>query len=153
MTMKISRAGASVLLEGVIDENADFSPLLRESAPLRIDFSRVTRINSIGVRSWMKFLTQWGDKSLEYLQCPAVISEQLIVTPVLLGVKKRVAKVVSAYIAFVCPKCNESEDRMVTFDQLFRDVSPETKAPPCKQCGACMTAANSACYSIFDPPT
>ncbi len=150
--MKISRTGAAVLLEGVIDENADFSPLLREKAPLRIDFSRVTRINSIGVRSWMKFLTQWGDKSLEYLQCPASISEQLIVTPVLLGVKKRVAKVVSAYISFVCPKCNESEDRIVTFDQLFQNVKTDTKSPPCRQCGALMMASNSASYSIFDPP-
>lgn len=150
--MKISRAGAAVFLEGVIDENADFSPLLKEPAPLRIDFSRVSRINSIGVRSWMKFLTQWGDKSLEYLQCPAIISEQLIVTPVLLGVKKRVAKVVSAYIAFVCPKCHESEDRLVTFDQLFHNVKSEAKAPPCRQCGTNMTASHSACYSIFDPP-
>jgi hypothetical protein len=150
--MKISRAGSAVMLEGVIDENADFSPLLKEAAPLRIDFSRVSRINSIGVRSWMKFLTQWGDKSLEYLQCPAAISEQLIVTPVLLGVKKRVAKVVSAQIAFVCPKCQDSEDRMITFDQLFQNVKPETKAPPCRQCGTRMTASNSASYSIFDPP-
>lgn len=152
MTMKISRAGAVILLKGVIDENADFSPLLKDDAPLRIDFSGISRINSIGIRSWMKFLTQWGDKSLEYLRCPVVITEQLTITPVLLGVKKRVARVESAYIPFICPNCHELEDRMVEFNQLLLGVNQDVKAPPCRQCGARMTASSPDYFSIFDPP-
>ena len=39
MTMKISRSGNTVFVSGVIDENADLTPLLKEQPPLSIDFS------------------------------------------------------------------------------------------------------------------
>jgi anti-anti-sigma regulatory factor len=76
MTMKISRKGGVVFLEGVVDENADFSPLLSENPPLQLDLSGVSRINSIGVRSWMKFISLWGDKPMEYLECPTIITDR-----------------------------------------------------------------------------
>ena len=54
MTMKISRVANTVFISGIIDENADLSALLQEPAPLSIDFSGVTRVNSVGLRTWMR---------------------------------------------------------------------------------------------------
>jgi hypothetical protein len=112
--MKISRRGSVVFLEGVVDENADFSPLLSESPPLQLNLSGISRINSIGVRSWMKFISLWGDKPMEYLECPTIITDQISITPVLMGLKKPVVKIMSGFISYVCSKCNQQEDLRVS---------------------------------------
>lgn len=149
MTMKISRKGNVVFLEGLIDENADFSPLLSESAPLCIDLSGISRINSIGVRSWMKFITQWGDKPMEYHECPAIISDQLVVTPVLLGVKKRSVNVKSAHISFSCSKCGRQEDRRILSSQVLPVVLQDAIEPPCVTCKSKLTMINPDQLEIF----
>lgn len=151
MTMKISQRGNVIFLDGVIDENADFSSLLGHPSPLSLNFSGISRINSIGVRSWMKFMIQWGDKPLEYLECPVVISDQLAVMPVLRGVKKRVAQVQSAIISYDCPSCKQQLDCRVSYDQVVPQVKNEVRNPVCKNCGALTQLIHSDQLSIFEP--
>lgn len=149
MSMKISRVGDVVFLKGVIDENADFMPLLSEAQPLRLDFYGVSRINSIGVRSWMKFISQWGDQPMEYLECPAMISDQLSITPVLMGLKKTVAKVMSAYFSYACSQCHHQEDRRVARDQVLPVPLSEVLEAPCSNCGSIMGLISPDQLSIF----
>lgn len=151
MTMKISRKGGVVFLEGVIDENADFSPLLSENPPLQLDLSGVSRINSIGVRSWMKFISLWGDKPMEYLECPIIITDQISITPVLMGLKKPVVKVMSAFISYVCSKCNQQEDLRVSRAQALPIPVPAIVSPTCRACGAALAMINPDQLSIFKP--
>jgi len=153
MTMKISRKGGQVFLAGVIDENADFSELLKEQAPLSIDFSRVERINSIGIRSWMMFMTRWGDKPLNYLECPVIIADQLAVTPALRGIKKRAAVIMSAYMTFDCPNCGHQEDFRVAYDQVQPQLMPGAGNPKCSACGSPMGLTHEDQFSIFDRHT
>ncbi len=49
-------------LAGILNEYADFSPLLPKPAPLRLNMKDVSRLNSIGVRNLLKFLAEWGAK-------------------------------------------------------------------------------------------
>jgi len=149
MTMKISRQGSIVFLEGVIDENADFSPLLTELPPLQLNLLKVSRINSIGVRSWMKFISLWGDKPMEYLDCPAIITDQLSITPVLLGLKKPIVKVMSAFISYVCSKCNQQEDLRVARTQALPKPVSDILSPSCKSCGGTLAMINADQLSIF----
>ena len=149
MTMKISRKWGVVFLDGVVDENADFSPLLTETPPLQLNLSKVSRINSIGVRSWMKFISLWGDKPMEYLDCPAIITDQLSITPVLLGLKKPIVKVMSAFISYVCSKCNQQEDLRVARAQVLPNPVPEILSPACKSCGGDLGMINADQLSIF----
>ena len=149
--MKISRKGGQVFLAGVIDENADFSQLLQEQAPLSIDFSKVERINSIGIRSWMMFMTRWGDKPLNYHECPVIIADQLAVTPALRGIKKRAAMIMSAYMSFDCSKCRHQEDILVTYDQVQPQLKPGVADPKCPDCGSTMSLINEDQFSIFEP--
>ena len=149
--MKISRKGGQIFLAGVIDENADFSELLQEQAPLSIDFSGVERINSIGIRSWMMFMTRWGDKPLNYLECPVIIADQLAVTPALRGIKKRASVIMSAYVAFDCSNCRHQEDFRVAYDQVQPHLKPGVANPKCSACGLPMGLIHADQFSIFEP--
>jgi hypothetical protein len=151
MTMKISRSGSIILLSGVIDEHADFMPLMQEPAPLSIDFSGVERINSIGLRSWMRFMTKWADKPLIYLNCPVVISDQLAIIPALRGIKLRAATVESAFIPYDCNKCQHQEDFKVLQKDAHPNPKPDVLNPKCPACSAAMDLVNSDQLNIFEP--
>jgi len=153
MTMKISRAGAALKISGVIDEHADFTPLLNESAPLTIDFSGVERVNSVGLRTWMRFMTQWGDKDLIYMACPVVVVDQLAIIPALMGIKRRAAMVQSAYISFECVKCGHQEDRCLDRAAVHPTPDRGQLAPPCPSCSQPLEMISPDCVSIFLPRT
>lgn len=134
--MNIERKGGKVYLSGVINENSDFSPLLKETSPLKIDFSGVQRINSVGVRSWMKFLSQWGDdKLLEYWECSVVIVDQLSIIGSLRGVRKKVATVKSVYLPSECTSCAKESEVRVSEDDYRKDPSLLSYLKPCPHCG------------------
>ena len=151
MTMKITRSAGVVFLSGVIDENSDFSPLLQEEAPLSLNLAGVQRVNSVGLRSWMRFMVQWGEKSLKYLECPVVVSDQIAVIPALCGIKSKVAHVVSAFIPYECTNCQHQADIRVTESQFSPDPAPEVLNPECPSCKGAMELVNPGQLSIFDP--
>ena len=151
ITMKISRVGSLIQISGVIDEHSDFSTLLSESAPLSIDFSGVERVNSVGLRTWMRFMTQWGDKELIYLKCPVVIVDQLATIPALMGIKKRAALVQSADLAFECDKCGHQEDRCIDRASVDPTPDPSVLQPPCPSCGGTLELINEDQLVIFLP--
>lgn len=151
MVMKISRAGTKVLLAGVIDEHSDFTPLLQEQDPLSLDFSGIERINSIGLRNWMRFVSQWGDKPLKYLECPVIITDQLAVIPSLRGIKSRVAQVLSAFLAYECSKCQHEDDVRIEQNEVYPDVQSRVMNPPCAKCHGTMDLINPEQLVIFEP--
>ena len=136
-------------LSGVIDEESDFTPLLEAPFCKSIDFSGVERINSIGIRSWMLFLTKWGDKSLNYMNCTTSISDQLATIPALSGISKRVAVVLSAMISYDCPKCDHVEDFMVKRADVFPVLLEKVTSPKCRLCSGQMELINQTQLSIF----
>jgi predicted RNA-binding Zn-ribbon protein involved in translation (DUF1610 family) len=149
--MKIDRVGNVVKLSGVIDEHADFSPLAQEAPPLTIDFSGVQRINSVGIRTWMRFMTQWGDKELIYVNCPVIVTDQLSVIPALMGIKRRIVLVKSAAVAFDCPACGHQEDIAINEAQTQPVVDPKVLSPACPACGKVMEAINPDQISLIGP--
>ena len=151
MTMKISRVGNTIFISGVIDENADLSSLLQEPAPLSIDFSGVTRINSVGLRSWMRFMALWGDKPLNYLECPIAVTDQIIIIPALRGIKKQVATVLSGLIPYDCPSCKHQADIRIDRSQVVPAMDPDLKSPKCPVCSKPMELVNQDQLDIFRP--
>lgn len=147
--MDISRVKETAFISGVIDENSDFSPILLPPWPTNIDFSGVQRVNSIGLRTWMLFLTKWGDKPLNYLNCTTSISDQLVMVPALFGIPKKVVKVLSAMISYDCPKCKHAEDLMIKYDNVHPVPSPEALAPKCRICFHEMELVEAGYLSIF----
>jgi hypothetical protein len=149
--MNISRVGDTSFLSGVIDEEADFSLILKEPQPANLDFSGIERVNSIGLRSWMHFMSKWGDKPLNYLNCPVSIGDHLATLPALGGIPKRVAVALSAMIPYDCLKCNHSEDFMVKQAEVIPEVLPRVLSPKCRICSGDMELLNPDQLAIFAP--
>jgi hypothetical protein len=147
--MDISRVKETAFLSGVIDENSDFAPLLLQPWLTNIDFSGVQRINSVGLRSWMLFISAWADKPLNYLNCPVAISDHLSMISFLLGSPKRVVKVLSAMLPYDCLKCNHTEDLMVKYEDVRPVTLPAVSAPRCRICLGEMEPLDPVHLSIF----
>lgn len=148
--MKVEHKGGKVYLSGVINENSDFSPLLNEPAPLKIDFSGVQRINSVGVRSWMRFLSLWGDsKPIEYWECSVVIVDQLSIIGSLRGVRNKIAVMKSLYLPTECGGCGREDELRVTAEDYNKDNSLETFLKPCSQCAGQVSFAIHDISSLF----
>ncbi len=151
MSMRIARLEGVVFLAGVIDEHSDFSGLLQDSAPLQLNLSGIQRINSVGLRSWMRFMVQWGDKPLCYIECPVVVSDQIAIIPALRGLKSKSATIISAMIPYECLNCQHQEDIRITHSQVVPQVDPIALKPECPQCMGPMDLVNPGQLSIFEP--
>ncbi len=71
--------GSRLLLAGRIDENADLEALVGEipASGATLDLAGLSRINSIGVREWMDFVSTVADRPLTLERCAPVFVDQL----------------------------------------------------------------------------
>jgi hypothetical protein len=121
-----------VTLAGVIDENADLSPLTRlGQRPVRIHMKGVRRINSFGVRSWIDAIRQIHPATrLRIIHAPPPVVDQCNMVNGFCGH----GKLESFYAPMTCTECDEQ------VDQLFETAAcranggrlPQT---PCPRCG------------------
>lgn len=133
--LKIEEKDGMFYLVGVLDEYVDFSPLLSENPPLKLNLKQLERLNSIGVRNLLKFLNQWGDKPLEYHECPSEFIDQVNMIPALLGAKHH-GKVASLYAPYECSSC-DNEEEVFGRPEDFGDAAEGGEPPsrPCSKCG------------------
>ena len=148
--MKIEQRGDRVYLSGVINEDSDFSPLLSKPSPLKIDFSGVERINSVGVRSWMRFLSQWDDKKqIEYWECSVAIVDQLSIIGSLRGVRVKVASIQSLCLPTECNGCAAEGEIRITPEDYRNDSSLQSFLKPCPTCGEKVIVATPEISGLF----
>lgn len=119
-----------IYLKGTVDEDTDFNALLKTDAPLRLNFSGITAINSCGIRSWVNFLKDLGNKEIVFEECPPLIVRQMNMVPSFLG-KARVASVFAPYI---CENC-EHEKTVLVQEAQFKGANPQiANTTPCENC-------------------
>lgn len=106
-------------LSGVLNEYADFSPLLGRSAPLRLNLRGLSRLNSIGIRNLLKFLADWGASEFVYEECPSEFVDQVNMIPALLGTKRN-GKIKSFFVPFECPKCDFDEEVLTEAPEIIK---------------------------------
>jgi hypothetical protein len=117
---------------GLVDEDADFRPLLREIGTcnhLHLDLGGVERINSCGIREWINFRRNLpGEASIELSRCtPAVVALLNMIHNFASN-----AQIISVYAPFVCNECGEDED--VLFD-VQDGCRPNIEGRACRHCG------------------
>jgi anti-anti-sigma regulatory factor len=124
-----------VHLAGDFTENADFTPLLAQSANrLIFDLGEVRRINSCGVREWINFINalQKAGRTFALERCSVPFVNQLNMISNFRGG----AEVISIFAPYFCEGCGEQHTRLL---QLAGDVSQTLKEQiPCPACGAPM---------------
>lgn len=90
---------------GAIEESIVFHDLIGDlPSEVEVHCKEVSRINSIGVKAWIKYFQEFKDKKikLKFVECSVVIVEQinLVLNFVCDGL------IESIYVPFACSNCN-----------------------------------------------
>lgn len=80
LDVKMNKDGAKLVVEmqGVIDEDVDFSQIKITDAPtVELRMGALKSINSCGIREWIKWMGTAGNAQIVYTECPKVIVDQI----------------------------------------------------------------------------
>jgi eukaryotic-like serine/threonine-protein kinase len=121
--------GGTLLLHGVIDENADLSFFGELRTTTRLNMRHVRRINSYGVRSWIEAIrTVQGGVSIELLECPPSVVDQINMVAGFIGR----GRVVSFFAPMACDACGHEIDHLFyVSDYRTRQRLPDVSCPRC----------------------
>jgi anti-anti-sigma regulatory factor len=123
----------SVRLSGAIEENANFEELIgMPTGELRINVKEVPRINSVGVKAWIKYFQALKGKNVKFtfVECSTALVEQInLISNFTCG-----GAVESIYVPFSCTGCHgELVGLFKTTDlKKMQFKLPELK---CSKCG------------------
>jgi rubredoxin/anti-anti-sigma regulatory factor len=123
----------TVVLSGYIDDTDDlFATIgIPSGGTMLVKSSAVTKINSIGVKAWIKFFSSLTQKNIklifEDLGIPFV--EQLnMIQNFLSG-----GELVSVCVPYMCAQCNNVFSKSQTVNDLksWKFIPPDEKCPKC----------------------
>jgi hypothetical protein len=123
--------GVSVRITGIVDEDADLSPLRALTGTCEINLAGVRRINSFGARSWLEsFRKAASNARLVFVECPPPVIDQLnMIRGFLVHGSVR-----SFYAPMLCENCNIEELHL--FDTAAcRDNYDSLTPVTCGGCG------------------
>lgn len=110
-----------VSFEGVFDEYTSFVEVVAKFPDeVWLDFGKVTRVNSLGVKEWVKAITACKSR-MHYVNCPAIIVDQFNMITNFLSWNTTVD---SFEVYFVCNNCDHEESRFFELGQ-GKEVDPE----------------------------
>ena len=123
----------AVKISGSIEENVNFDQLVGPPvAEMHINCKEITRINSVGVKAWIKYFqgVQAKGSKLRFVECSTAIVEQVnLISNFTCG-----GVVESVYVPFACVGCKSELVGLFKTDDLRRRnlQLPELK---CSKCG------------------
>lgn len=107
---KLAKDGKPLLkFVGQVDEEAVFPTFNDLGTEVFIDLSGVTAINSIGIRSWIQWFSQYGSIHFTFINCPKALVMQMNMVEGFLPEK---AEVQSMQVPFFCESCDEERELM-----------------------------------------
>lgn len=121
-------------LVGILNEYADLSPLLAAQEPLRLNMGGLSKLNSIGIRNFLRFLSDWGPRSIQYENATSEFIDQLNMIPSLKGVNNH-AVIESFFVPWQCLECDHEDEVLMDSGTIVPTVEagddPERKCPKC----------------------
>lgn len=147
--MQIVEKDGVVHLSGVLNEYADLSSLLGHQTPLRLNLRGLTRLNSIGIRNFLKFLADWGSAAIVYEECPSEFVDQVNMIPALMGSKNN-AKIESFFVPFECLKCDFDDDILSQTSEII-DIRSAGGAleQSCPKCNGKMSVFSESFFAFL----
>jgi hypothetical protein len=134
-----SENGLLVELNGTIEESVNFDQLIGSfSGDLTVKCRGITRINSVGVKTWMRYFQglKTQGKTFKFVECSHPIIEQLnMISNFAAG-----GEVVSILLPFSCMKCQNEFVANCPTAELREN---ELKIPPVK-------CEKESCAALFD---
>jgi hypothetical protein len=116
-------------LAGEINETSDLRPLFQRAGRAHVDMSQVTRLNSVGLRSWLVAAGE-ADPSLELIlhRCSPPVVSQINMVPSLTA-RVRIESILGP---FYCPLCKTETLVELMVEDLRSHRMP---SPDCGHCG------------------
>ena len=120
-----------IKLSGELDETAAevlfrVKKILRSTPEVKIDTSRITRVNSAGMSHYMKFAQDVSECRIQYVNCSSSFIEFANMLP---GILKN-ASIGSFFGTFYCQPCDEEFYRLIDCPAATRQ-----KTATCPSCG------------------
>jgi len=136
-SIRRGEARTQLSLEGDLTEHFDLTKLLPElDGAIEVDLSGVRRINSAGVRQWIRFMSALGEgRDVVLVRCPASFIWQASMISNFLGR----ATVGSFYAPYLCPGCEAARSVLVEVGSLDRGA-PALPEARCEACAVAMEA-------------
>ena len=126
--------GKTLLLRGVIDENADLGFFTDLHGQIVVNLKAVRRINSYGVRSWIEAIrTVPADARLDFVECPPPVIDQVNMISGFLGP----GAVSSFYAPMACTACGHEMDALLDVETC-RQAGSRVPPTSCPRCNATM---------------
>lgn len=131
---EIRKVGDTYEISGHLDEHADFSPLLATTeAPLKLSFSEVDRMNSVGSKALTQLMRDLGLRDVELHHVPTFLVEQINVVPSLIG--RRAKNLLSLVAPYHCQTCKQTSEMLIERHEV-RQSHRGTQAPT-RRCETC----------------
>lgn len=129
--MESNHGAPRAALFGDITEDSDFSQLLTaQGGTLSLDLAEVRRINSTGVREWIKFVNGLirSGKQLVLERCSVAIVQQLNMISNFRGN----GEVLSILAPYYCGSCDSNHLHLIDLTQGEPILAPSMPCPRCK---------------------
>lgn len=123
---------------GRIDEHLDYRPLLSALPPVKVDLSKVSNVNSVGMRGFLNFIRDAKDLALEFHNCSSSFIDMINTFPTTLGSPPNPAIVKSLIIEYQCVVCAKEISSLYKVD-FVKGETPILPIQVCVRCSAAMT--------------
>lgn len=123
----------TLMLAGSIEEGVDFDMLIGPTPKeVRVNTKSVPRINSVGIKSWIKYFQALQAKKIKFtfVDCSVAIVEQInLISNFTCG-----GTVESLYVPYLCQKCG-AESAASYSVQSIKALNFEIPEAECPKCG------------------
>ena len=92
---------------GQIDEEVSFLEVDNMPSEVVVDLSEVTSINSVGIRAWILWFSQFPETTFQFKKCPKALVMQMNMVEGFLPAK---SEVLSLEVPFFCEECDTEKD-------------------------------------------
>ncbi len=142
--MNITEKEGVFYLDGDLTEFADLDVLKAGSNPLLLNLDGVKRLNSMGIRRFLKFIMDWSPNTMRLFNVRTEFISNLNVIPQMLGGPSSRSCVESLYIPFFCEKCQKSEEILFSMEDItFSDSDIKVdEDQTCSSCGSTLDLDN-----------
>jgi eukaryotic-like serine/threonine-protein kinase len=133
LSLKLDPKGDTtfVALAGDITEESDFSAILNATTPkVVMDLGEIRRINSTGVREWIKFVTSLArsGKQFKLVRCAVAIVHQLNMISNFRGG----GEVKSVLAPYYCADCDANHLHLIDVSSPSVAIQQTLPCPTCK---------------------
>ena len=94
-------------LTGAVDEHASFPSSENFTEIISLDLTGVKVINSVGIRSWLRWFGEMPDKEFRFVNCPKAVVMQMNMVD---GFLPKNSTVESFHVPYYCESCDQELD-------------------------------------------